>query len=47
MELQKPSKTSLLKLMILRAWRERWNVALWGTNIKRVRGVYTKLPAII
>lgn len=30
------SKSVLLRGLLLRAWRERWNDCQWGLNIKKV-----------
>lgn len=30
------NKSNLINAMLLRAWRERWDDAQWGTHIKSV-----------
>jgi mediator of RNA polymerase II transcription subunit 24 len=41
MEQLSTSKTSLIKSLLLKGWRDRWNEVLWGINIRRAlpRGV--------
>lgn len=36
MAMDSANKTSLIKATLLRAWRERWDDAQWGTYIKSV-----------
>lgn len=31
------NKSNTINAMLLRAWRERWDDAQWGTHIKTVR----------
>lgn len=36
MAMDSANKTSLINAILLRAWRERWDDAQWGTYIKSV-----------
>lgn len=36
MDVDGTNKSSQINSMLMRAWRERWTDAQWGTNIKTV-----------
>lgn len=40
MDVDTSNKSLQINAMLLRAWRERWTDAQWGTNIKTVRSVF-------